>query len=75
MTVKYQVPRIIETKYGSRKIFRIIVDKEEYDFTVNEKSPLYRDLIHSLTDAKGDVEIVLVRTRNGKSPKYNVKET
>ena len=74
MTIKYQVPRNIETKYGARKIFRIIVDKTAYDFTVNEKSPLYRDLIHSLADAKGDVEIVLVRTGNGKSTRYNVKE-
>jgi len=74
MTVKYQVPRIINGKYGSRKAFRIIVDGKEYDFTVNEKSPLYRYLVRSLANAKDDVEIVLVRTGSGKSTKYDVRE-
>ena len=48
MTVKYQKPRDIESKYGSRKVFRISVDGKEYDFTVNEKSSLYRNLVRSI---------------------------
>lgn len=74
MTVKYQVPRIINGKYGSRKAFRIIVGAKDYDFTVNERSPLYCYLVRSLANAKDDIEIVLVRTGKGKSTKYDVKE-
>lgn len=74
MTVKYQVPRLINGKYGSRKAFRITVDDENYDFTVNDRSPLYRYLIRRFADTKNDIEIVLVRTGTGKKTKYDVKE-
>lgn len=74
MTIKYQIPRIINGKYGTRKAFRIIVGDTEYDFTVNERSPLYRDIIRKLKDAKKDVQIALVRTGRGKSTKYDLKE-
>ena len=74
MTVKYQVPRLINGKYGSRKAFRIIVDGKKYDFTVNDRSPLYRYLIRKFADAKKDIQVVLVRTGTGKTTKYDVKE-
>jgi hypothetical protein len=74
MTVKYQVPRDIETQYGPRKVFRIIVDEMEYDFSVNTQAPLYRYLIHSLAETKKDVDFVLVRTGTGKATKYDIKE-
>ena len=74
MTVKYREPRDIETQYGPRKVFRIIVDDVEYDFSVNTQSPLYRHLIHSLADAKGDINVVLIRTGTGKATKYDIKE-
>ncbi len=74
MTVKYQLPKNIESKYGSRKVFRIIVEDKEYDYTVSEKSPLYRHLVRCLANAKSDVDIVLVRIGTGKSTKYDVKE-
>lgn len=74
MTLLYRVPRLIETKYGERRVFEIIVDDSDYDFTVNEKSPLYRYFIRSLADTKKDTELVLVRTGNGKSTRYSVKE-
>ena len=48
MIVKHQIPRTIETKYSTRKVFRIIVDGKEYDFAVNEMSPLDRYLIIAL---------------------------
>jgi hypothetical protein len=48
MTVKHQIPRDIETKYGSRKVFRIAVDGKDYDLAVNEQAPLYRYLISAL---------------------------
>lgn len=74
MTVKYQVPREINGKYGSRKAFRIIVGDNIRDFVVNERALLYRYLIRRLVDAKNDIDIVLVRTGTGKTTKYQVKE-
>lgn len=74
MTVKYQVPRSIETQYGPRRVFRIIVDGTEYDFSVNKRSPLYRYLIRSLAETKKDMNFILVRTGTGKATKYDIKE-
>jgi len=74
MTVKYAMPRIVNGKYGSRKVFRIIVNKQEFDFGLSESSPLYRYFVRSLANAKGDVNVVLVRAGTGKSTKYDVKE-
>jgi hypothetical protein len=74
MLVHYAKPRTIETKYGTRKVFEISVDEDDYDFTVNEKSPLYRDLIQRLAQAKEAIDIILVRTGTGKSTRYSIKE-
>lgn len=74
MIVKYQVPRSITTQYGPRRVFRIIVDDVEYDFSVNKQSPLYRYMIQGLADAKSDVNVILVRTGTGKATKYDIKD-
>jgi hypothetical protein len=74
MTLKYQKPRVFEGEYGSRRVFRVSVDGKEYDFPVNEHSPLYRFLVRKLADAKGDVEVVLVRAGVGMATRYDVKD-
>lgn len=74
MTLKYEKPRVLETEYGTRRVFKISVDGKEYDFPVNEHSPLYRFLVRKLADAKGDVEVVLVRAGVGMATRYDVKD-
>lgn len=47
---------------------------KDYDFTVNEQSPLYRFLVRKLAEAKDDAEIVLMRIGKAKMTRYEIKE-
>jgi hypothetical protein len=53
-----QVPRV--GQYG--KIFRISVNGTDYDFTIKETSPLYREIIKNLKAGRYNLKIIRIGT-------------
>jgi hypothetical protein len=78
LTFQPEEPRTVNTKYGERKVFKVMiwkngqVEDKTYDFMINEKSPLYRSIISQL--ANGNNTITIVRSGEGKATRYSVKK-
>ncbi len=51
--------------YTDRPIFRIKVDGEEYDYSINRNSPLYRDIMQNIMN--GNYKLSITRIGTGKS--------
>ena len=52
-----QTPRD-NTKYVGRKVFRVIKDGEELDWSIGTNTPLYRELMALLAQGKADMKVV-----------------
>ena len=65
-----KVPRAIKGDYGTRQAFRVGIGGTEFDWPVNPRSPIYRDLVEHLGDAP--VAFELIRTGEGKQTRYDV---
>lgn len=51
------IPRPHESFGTPKKVFRITVDEEYKDWSVNPRSPMYRELLDYLADAPCDLKI------------------
>ena len=69
-TLVDKVPRDGESFGKTVKIFRIIVDEVEYDWSVNIRSPLYMQLLQCAVD--GVWELKLTRTGEGMQTRYEL---
>lgn len=65
------IPRFVEGSFGDRRAFRVIVKDKEYDWSVNPRSPMYRQLIELLRRAP--VEVKIIRVGEGKNTRYDLK--
>lgn len=65
-----KVPRAIKGDYGTRQAFRVAVGVQEFDWAVNPRSPVYRQLVGRLSEAPATFN--LVRTGEGKSTRYDL---
>ena len=65
-----QPPRVND-KFTNRLIFRVSVDGKEYDWSVNTRSPLYRDIMAAL--AQGHTGLAVLRVGEGMDTRYSVK--
>ena len=74
MKVKYQEPRNTETKYGPRKVFKIVVYGKETVIPFDDRLQVYQDLIQILRKTKHDTNVILTRTGTGKSTRYTIRE-
>lgn len=67
-----KMPRTVKGSFGDREAFRIRTeDGVEWDWCVNRKSPLYRDLINRMR-LNVDLKFELIRTGDGKSTRYDI---
>jgi hypothetical protein len=64
-------PRQVDTKYGKRLAFLVTVDGEKYDWLLNEKSPIYEEMLEELM--KGNNAIIVVRSGEGRATRYSLK--
>lgn len=71
LTLNAVIPRLITGGFGDRKAFRVVLEGKEYDWAVNPRSPLYRDLLLKLKDAP--CEIRVIRIGEGKNTRYDLK--
>jgi len=65
-----KVPRAVKGDYGTRQAFRVSVDSVERDWTVNPRSPIYRELVERIGEAP--VGFTLIRTGEAKSTRYDI---
>ena len=65
-----QPPRVND-KFTNRLIFRVSADGKEYDWSVNTRSPLYRDIMSALSD--GHTKLAVLRVGEGMDTRYSVK--
>jgi hypothetical protein len=65
-----QAPRVND-KFANRVIFRVSVNGEEKDWSVNTRSPLYRDLVALIS--KGTRKVSITRVGQGIDTRYSVK--
>lgn len=73
ITVLPKIPRIMEGKYGTRRVFRVKVNGTEFDYGINPSSPVYRILIEKMQATGGKpIEITLMRSGEGKATRYEV---
>lgn len=63
-----QEPRQKDFGNGLRKIFRIQVSGKDFDWAINPKNPVYRELLQRL--GKGQNSFVLLCTGSGKETRY-----
>jgi hypothetical protein len=66
---KKQTPRP-NPRFPQNKVFRIVVDGEEYDLSVNSRSPLYRDILNVLS--QGVTKVKVIRVGQGRDTRYTV---
>lgn len=69
--LKPMIPRLnTKGSYGDRRVFRVEVDKVEYDWSVSPISPLYRQMLELLKSAPCAIKVV--RTGIGKATRWSV---
>jgi len=66
------VPREGKSFGKDRKIFRIMVEDEEFDWSVTPESPMYRQIIYEYLPA-APVGLVLTRVGLGADTKYHLR--
>jgi hypothetical protein len=73
MILHKSVPRITKGDYGERKVFRIHQDGKEYDFAINPRSPIYREVIKRLSaTTEKSITLTIVRAGEGKQTRYSI---
>jgi hypothetical protein len=68
ITLLAKIPRATKGQFGEKMAFRIYSkdDKTEYDWSVSPQSPLYRQLINALRNAKGkSTDIKVMKSGEG----------
>jgi len=71
VTFQPVIPRLVEGSFGDRRAFRVTVHGTEYDWAVNPRSPMYRQLLVLLK--KAPVTVKIIRVGEGKSTRYDLK--
>jgi len=69
-TLEPVIPRNHESFGKDKKVFRITIDGEEYDWPVNPRSPMYREVLDRLLEAP--VEMRLNRLGEGLQTRYSL---
>jgi len=64
------IPRDHESFGKEKKVFRILIGKEEFDWPVNPRSPMYRELLEALLKAPIDLE--MNRMGEGMQTRYSL---
>ena len=57
-------PRDFNGEYGNRKIFRVRQNGNEYDWGVNPRSPVFREIVTALSEGK--TVLTILREGSGK---------
>ena len=57
--------------FGPRYKFQVQLGENEYTWSVNPRSPMYRELISKLEEAPAG--FVLIRTGDGKQTRYDIE--
>lgn len=65
------IPRLVQGGFGDRRAFRVVVANKEWDWAVNPRSPLYRQLL--ILIRKAPVEVKIIRVGEGKNTRYDIK--
>jgi len=58
-------------QYGVRRVFRIAMGGKEYDWGINPRSPMYRELLKRLQDNM--LEFTVIKIGEGKATRWSVK--
>jgi hypothetical protein len=66
------IPREKQGMYGLQSVFRISVEGHEYDFSVNQKSPVFRQLIELMDNMTDALKLRITRVGVGKATKMTV---
>ncbi len=66
-----KVPQSPEANKYGRAGFYVVQAKQERMWTVNPRSPIYRQIIEYLT--KGQLDIIVTKTGSGKNTRYDVR--
>ena len=69
-TLEPVIPRDHESFGKNKKVFRITIDGEEYDWPVSPRSPMYREVLDRLLEAP--VEMRLNRLGEGLQTRYSL---
>ena len=69
-TLVNKVPRDGESFGKTVKIFRVMVDDVEYDWSVNIRSPMYLQILQAAVD--GHWELQLTKTGEGMQTRYEL---
>ena len=70
VTLLGKIPRATKSDYGTKQAFRVEVEGISYDWSINPRSPIYRQLVSRLATAPQTFE--LIRTGEGKSTRYDL---
>lgn len=71
LTLQPIIPRMIKGGFGDRKAFKITISGIEYDWAINPRSPMYRQLLVLLRTAP--IEITVIKVGEGKNTRYDIK--
>ena len=71
LTVLEDEPQTVTTSRGPRKLLTVTVGGEYKKLKLNPKNPVYRQILEKL--AKGEHEVVLIKSGIGKDTKYNLE--
>lgn len=71
ITLLPAIPRATKSSFGEKQAFRIEVDGKKYDWNINPKSPMYRQLVALLMAAP--VAVKVIRTGSGKTTRYDLQ--
>ena len=65
-------PRKITTDNGVKVVFAIEVVGQKFDFAVNPRNPIYREIVHKLKEGKRVLHILRIGTK--KDTRYKILE-
>jgi hypothetical protein len=72
LTLQPAIPRLITGGgFGDRRAFRVTLKDQEYDWPVNPRSPMYRQMLELLK--KAPIQISVIRVGEGKNTRYDLK--